>query len=337
MERIGVAFLGDMAPPDFVECAQYAEELGYESAWMAEGRCGDQFSVLTACALATERIQLGTCITSVFVRSAPIIGMAAATVDYFSKGRFILGVGSDHKAQVGPMHGLPYGSPIRRLRDAVDIARQLVREARVSYQGEQISIEEYELWFEPFRPEIPVYVASVQEKMTKIAGEIGEGVMTTWHTVDKARLARGWVDTGAARAGKGPGDVDLAQMIPTYVSDDDRTARARMRHRAAFKAYMLPRYRMMMEEAGFAEEVAVVRAAWGEGKYEEAADLVPEALIETFGIVGGPDEAREQLNRFRDAGVTLPMLSLRTPPGIPVSREEAKRQFKEAILGCAPR
>lgn len=337
MERIGVAFLGDMAPPDFVECAKYAEDLGYESAWMAEGRCGDQFSVLTACALATERIQLGTCITSVFVRSAPIIGMAAATVDFFSKGRFVLGVGSDHKAQVGPMHGLPYGSPIRRLRDAVDIARQLIKEARVSYQGEQISIEEYDLWFKPFRPEIPVYVASVQEKMTKIAGEIGEGVMTTWHTVDKARKARGWVDEGAARAGKAAGEVDLAQMIPTYVSDDDQTARARMRHRAAFKAYMLPRYRMMMEEAGFAEEVAVVRAAWGEGKYKEAANLVPEALIETFGIVGGPDEAREQINRFREVGVTLPMLSLRTPPGIPVSREEAKRQFKEAIRGCAPR
>src|SRR5438132_11031005 len=113
MERLGVAFLGDLAPPDFVRCVELAEELGYESAWMAEGRCGDQFSILTACALATSRILLGTSITSVFVRSAPTIGMAAATVDYFSNGRFVLGVGSDHRAQVGPMHGLVYDRPMQ--------------------------------------------------------------------------------------------------------------------------------------------------------------------------------------------------------------------------------
>ena len=65
MDRIGVGFSGGMSPQDIVECVKVAEELGYESAWVAEGHGGDQFSVLTACALATERIKLGTSITSV--------------------------------------------------------------------------------------------------------------------------------------------------------------------------------------------------------------------------------------------------------------------------------
>ena len=81
MDRIGVGFSGGMSPQDIVDCVKVAEELGYESAWVAEGHGGDQFSVLTACALATERIKLGTSITSVFVRTAPTIAMAAASVD----------------------------------------------------------------------------------------------------------------------------------------------------------------------------------------------------------------------------------------------------------------
>ena len=81
MERIGVGFSGGMSPQDIVECVKVAEELGYESAWVAEGHGGDQFSVLTACAVATDKIKLGTSITSVFVRTPPTIAMAAASVN----------------------------------------------------------------------------------------------------------------------------------------------------------------------------------------------------------------------------------------------------------------
>ena len=115
MERIGVGFSGGMSPQDIVECVKVAEELGYESAWVAEGHGGDQFSLLTACAVATEKIKLGTSITSVFVRTAPTIAMAAASVDYFSDGRFILGMGTSHKVQVEPEHGLEFTRPVQRL------------------------------------------------------------------------------------------------------------------------------------------------------------------------------------------------------------------------------
>ena len=98
--RIGIAFTGGLTPPDIVECVRLAEELGYESAWMTEGHGGDQFAILAACAVATHRIRLGTAISSVFVRSAPTIAMAAATVDHLSGGRFTLGLGSSHRVQV---------------------------------------------------------------------------------------------------------------------------------------------------------------------------------------------------------------------------------------------
>src|SRR5207237_8395804 len=108
MTRVGVAFSGRLTPPDIVECVQLAETLGYESAWVAERQGGDQFAILGACAAATRRIRLGTSISSVFVRSAPTIGMAAATLDQLSHGRFILGLGSSHRVQVEPEHGIPF-------------------------------------------------------------------------------------------------------------------------------------------------------------------------------------------------------------------------------------
>ena len=73
MGRIGLAISGGLSPLEIVECVKLAEELGYESAWVAEGHGGDQFAILAACALATRRILLGTSISSVFVRSVPTI------------------------------------------------------------------------------------------------------------------------------------------------------------------------------------------------------------------------------------------------------------------------
>jgi len=77
-----------------------------------------------------------------------------------------------------------------------------------------------------------------------------------------------------------------------------------------------------MEEAGFAEDVAVVRDLYAEGRIDEAVALVPQGLIDAFAVVGTPDEAREQLQRFRDVAVALPMLSLRTSPGLTMTRQE---------------
>src|SRR5438874_12115513 len=92
MSRIGIAISGGPNPAEIIDLVILAESLGYESAWVAEGHGGDQFAILAACATRTSRIQLGTSISSVFVRSAPTIAMAASTMADISGGRFILGL-----------------------------------------------------------------------------------------------------------------------------------------------------------------------------------------------------------------------------------------------------
>ena len=334
MERLGLAVTGGLAPTEVVECVQLAEELGYESAWMSEGHGGDQFSVLTACALATEKIRLGTSITSVFVRSAPTIAMAAASVDHFSNGRFVLGVGSSHKVQVEPEHGLEFSNAVPRLRETVDIVRMLLQDGEVSYQGQVIKIDNFDLWFQPFRQEIPIYIAAVFPKMLETTGEIAQGALLTWCTVDHARTAAHHVSLGAQRAGKTPEDVEVASLISCGVAEDSTgvdEARDSLRPVIAGYAVRFPRYRRLMAEAGFEQELEAVRQAWRGGNQQEAQALVPKALIDKLSVIGTPEQCREKLQQYREAGISLPIVSPR------VSGPGAKEQAMATIRACAPR
>ena len=206
MSHIGIAFSGGPSPADIVECVKLAESLGYESAWVAEAHGGDQFAILAACAAQTTPIRLGTAISSVFVRSVPTIAMAAATVDDISGGRFILGLGSSHKVQVEPEHGMNYAKPITRVRESVDIVRTLLRDGAVSYAGETVTIEQFDLWFSPRRSDIPIYLSGLFPKMVSVCGEIADGLILTRSTLETGAHARRWIAEGSQRGGRHPAD-----------------------------------------------------------------------------------------------------------------------------------
>jgi alkanesulfonate monooxygenase SsuD/methylene tetrahydromethanopterin reductase-like flavin-dependent oxidoreductase (luciferase family) len=331
MERVGVGFTRGLSPTDMLECVKLAEELGYESAWMAEGQGGDQFSILTSWALATKKIKLGTCISSVFVRTAPTIAMAAASVDHFSDGRCILGLGSSHKAQVGPEHGVPFSQPLQHLREYVDIIRILLRDGEVSYQGKAINIQRFDFWFQPYRKEIPIVLGAVNPRMIQVCGEIAQGAMLVWSTLERTRMAAENIALGARSAGRDPKDVELSTLIACAVSDDKDEARGPMRNAVVTYAQRLPRYRRLMQEAGYVEEIDAVVKAMEEGDRERALRLVPNGLVDKISLLGSPEECREQLQEHRRAGITLPIIHPRA------SGENPKEMAMESIRACAPR
>ena len=189
MERLGIALGAGLSPADTVECARLAEQAGYESAWIVEGHGGDQFSLLTACALATTRIRLGTAISSVFVRTAPTIAMAAACIDHFSNGRFVLGLGSSHKVQVEVEHGIHYTEPVTRVRETVEVVRALLRDGAVSFRGKTITIEHFDLWFKPAHTSVPIYLSALFPQMLALCGEIAQGLLMVFSTLGSTRAA----------------------------------------------------------------------------------------------------------------------------------------------------
>ena len=330
MSKIGVAFSGGLTATEIADCAERAEALGYESAWVAEGHGGDQFAILAACALRTRRIRLGTAISSVFVRTAPTVAMSAATVDELSGGRFVLGLGSSHRVQVGPEHGVEYARPLDRVRDTVAVVRALLREGEVSHHGETVRIEHFGLWFRPLRGDLPVYLSALFPKMLELTGEIADGVILTRSTLGTAAAARARLAAGAARAGRDPAGIEVTSLLPASVAPDREAALAAARPGLAFYAGFFPRYNRLLAESGFPGEAAAIAKAWGEGGTGAAARAVTDEMIAATGVAGTPAECRERLAAYRESGLDLPIIS-------PFARgADAKERFLAAIEACAP-
>jgi len=330
MTRVGIAFSGGPGPADIVRLVRLAEELGYDSAWIAEGHGGDQFAILAACAQTTTRIGLGTAISSVFVRTAPTIAMAAATVDALSGGRFILGLGSSHKVQVEGEHGVPYTRPLSRVRETVAVTRQLLREGRAAYAGDTTRIAGFDLWFAPLRPELPIYLSAVFPKMTELCGEIADGIILTRSTLETAAGVRRHLAEGARRTGRDPGAISVTTLLPAAVGGSKQEALELLRPGLAFYAGFFPRYNRMMAEHGFATEAAAIGDAWARGDRAGAERAVSDALIDATSIAGTAEDCRARLDAYRRSGIDLPILS-------PYARgPEASARFEAVIRACAP-
>src|SRR5262249_16384945 len=177
---------------------------------------------------------LGTAISSVFVRSAPTIAMAASSLADLSGGRFILGLGSSHKAQVEPEHGVVYSKPLTRTRETAAIVRQLIRDGRVQFDGQTIRIENFDLWYTPRLRDVPVYLPAVFAKGIGVCGEIGDGIILTRSTLKTAAAVREQLTAAARQAGRDPGRIEMTTLLPTSVADTRAAALAALRPGLAF-------------------------------------------------------------------------------------------------------
>ena len=330
MSRIGIAFSGGLTATEIADCAERAEALGYESVWVAEGHGGDQFAILAACALRTRRVRIGTAISSVYVRTAPTIAMAAAAVDDLSGGRFVLGLGSSHRVQVEPEHGVVYSRPLGRVRDTVAVVRGLLRDGEVGHAGQTIRIDRFDLWFEPLRREIPIYLSALFPKMTELCGEVADGVILARSTLGSAARARAHVAAGAARAGRDADSVEIASLLPASVASNREEALAAARPGLAFYAGFFPRYNRLLAESGFPVEAAAVAKAWSAGDRAGAERAVTDEMIAATGIAGTPAECPDRIEAYRASGLDLPIIS-------PFARgPSARDRFLAAIEACAP-
>jgi alkanesulfonate monooxygenase SsuD/methylene tetrahydromethanopterin reductase-like flavin-dependent oxidoreductase (luciferase family) len=280
--------------------------------------------------MRTSRILLGTSISSVFVRTAPTIAMAASSVADLSGGRFILGLGSSHKAQVGPEHGVAYGKPLTRTRETVAIVRALISQGRVQFDGETIRIENFDLWYAPRHRDIPVYLSAVFPKGIALCGQVADGIILTRSTLDTAAPARAQLAETARLAGRDPGGIEVTTLLPTAVAGTREAARAALRPGLAFYAGFFPRYNQLMAEHGFGPEAAAIAEAWARGDRQATEQAVSDPMIDATSIAGTPEQCRARVEAYRQSGIDVPIIS-------PSARgPDAKARFEDAIRACAP-
>jgi coenzyme F420-dependent oxidoreductase len=312
MARIGLTLprTEDVTRQESVDIVQQAEALGYDSVWVGESWGRDGFTWLTQLAGQTRRIKLATGITPIYSRSPAVIAQTVASLDEISDGRVILGLGTSGPIVIENWHGAPFERPLRRMREYIEIIRLILSGERVNYQGEIFHLKGFRLPFTPPRAAVPMYIASLGPQNLRLTGELADGWLPIY--LDARALPRFQHDLarGAQKAGRVLTSIDVAPYILACVSADVEAARSLVKaHLAYYIGGMGTFYANLISNYGFENVVHRVRQAWGAGDRQAAAGQVTDAMVAHLAICGTPQEGRTQLERYRAAGVTLPIVS----------------------------
>jgi coenzyme F420-dependent oxidoreductase len=312
MARIGLTLprSEDLPRREIIEVVQQAEALGYESVWVGESWGRDGFTWLTQLAGHTTRIKLATGITPIYSRSPALIAQTVASLDEISEGRVILGLGTSGPIVIENWHGVPFDRPLRRTREYVEIIRLILSGERVNYKGEIFQLKGFRLPFTPVRTAVPMYVASLGPQNLALTGELADGWLPIYLDAGHLPSFQRELERGARKAGRPLQAIDVAPYILACVSADGEAARDLVRaHLAYYIGGMGTFYAGLIARYGFEDEVNRVREAWGKGERKAAAAHVTDAMVARMALCGSPREGRQQLEAYRAAGVTLPIVS----------------------------
>lgn len=291
--------------PTAVDLVRTAERLGYESVWVTHGLGRDSFLVLAAYGAATSRVGLGNGVVPIYPRHPVAMAQAALTLNEMTAGRFRLGIGVSHAASMQDMLGLRVVEPLAAMREYVAVLRGALGD------GSDFSGRHYRARWAmavPRRPAAPpIYLAALSTKMLELAGEVADGVILWLCPPQYVReVAVPALTRGPRRAGRPLDGFEIVAAVPLAVTDDRAAALTAFRAELARYA-ALPFYRAMLDTAGLGAELAAF----------DRDGVVPSAMAEALGALGPVEAARDYVDAYRRAGVTLPAVRPITFPDAP--------------------
>ncbi|HLZ69503.1 MAG TPA: LLM class flavin-dependent oxidoreductase [Dehalococcoidia bacterium] len=310
--------------------AAEGERLGYESAWVAETAGYDVVSLLTAMAASTSRMQLGTGIAGVYLRSPLLMAMSANAVNEFSGGRLLLGLGTSTPVIVERWHGLPWSTPLGHMRAYTELVRRLLGGERIKSDG-PYALNGAQLVV-PAAGVPPIYFGALNDGMLALAGAIADGVILNFPTLSYAGRAIERVRKSVAEAGRDPAAVTIAAFIRTTVTETPDSAFLRERYERELIQYALaPVYRRVFSADGYGALCDRVNALWAAGQRAEAlAALTPEFLYDHT-VVGPPADCAARLQAFRELGVDNVVLLC-----LPDNADDPLGSVRHSITALAP-
>jgi len=320
--RLGLNFgYWGSTPADNVALTQEAESLGYDSVWTAEAYGSDCITPLTWLAAKTERIKVGTAIMQMPARTPAMTAMTAATLDLLTGGRVLLGLGVSGPQVIEGWHGVPYGKPLTRTREYVEIVRKILkREQPLEHHGEHYDIptrggsglgKPLKLIIHPLRSNIPIYLAAIGPKNVALAAEIADGWLPIFFSPERMKIYREWLAEGFVRAGGGKdlSRFDIAPTATVVLGDDVNACRNTIKpHLALYIGGMGAReknfYYNLACRYGYEEAAGKIQDLFLQGLKIEAAALVPDALVDEVALCGPKERIAERLTVWRESGIT---------------------------------
>jgi F420-dependent oxidoreductase-like protein len=322
------------SPLERVELAQEAERLGYESAWAAEAWGTDAVTVLAWLAATTERIKVGSAILQMAGRTPANTAMTAATLDLLSGGRVLLGLGVSGPQVVEGWHGQPWGKPLGKTREYVEIVRAALARERLDHHGEHYRIpydgpgatglgRPLRLMARPLRSEIPIYLAAISPRSVALAAEIADGWLPIF--LDPTRFD----DLFAPQLANAKPGFEVAATVNVLVGDDVQALRDALKPMLAlYVGGMGARgrnfYNDLVCRYGFEAQAKEIQDLYLDGRQRDAAAAVPDELVDRVSLVGPKERIAERLEPWRTAGVTTLLVGTPQP--------EALRTLAELVL-----
>ena len=300
-----------------------AERLGFDSVWTAEAYGSDAITPLAYLAALTKRIRLGTGIMQLAARPPAAAAMAAGTVDALAGGgRVIAGLGVSGPQIVEGWYGQPWGKPTTRIRDYVAIMRKIFeRKEPVAHAGREIALPytgpgalgvgKPLMSILHMNPRLPIWLGTGTEANVKLTAEIADGWLPLGFVPRLMPMLRPWLEEGFRRAGGGKGlaGFEIQPSVQVAITDDVKSALARMKPRVALYAGGMGHrdknfHKEMMIRRGFAEAAQRIQELYLAKKKDEAEAAVPDEFCDEMALVGPVGRIRERYRAWADSGIT---------------------------------
>src|SRR6476659_5380955 len=289
------------------EATSEAEAAGYDGVWSAE-TSHDPFLPLLLAAQRTEKLQLGTGIAVAFARSPMTLAQTANDLQAASKGRFLLGLGSQIKPHIVKRFSMEWSHPAARMREFI-LALQAIWSSwndgtKLDFRGDFYSHTLMTPFFNPgpnaYGPP-KVFLAGVGELMPEVAGEVCDGFLCHGFTTEKylREVTIPALERGRAKAGKTMEGFEIVgpSFVVTGTSESDLTnASQGTRQQIAFYG-STPAYKPVLDLHGWGGLQDELNAMSKQGKWVEMGGLIDDEILNTFAVVGEPERIAPELHR----------------------------------------
>lgn len=309
-------------PPIGVEQQiEAAEDLGFDSMWVAEAYGSDALTPLAWWGAKTTKLKLGTSIAQISARQPTALAMAAMTLDHLSGGRVMLGIGASGPQVVEGWYGQPYPRPLERTREYVEILRKVfAREEPVTYEGKHYTLpykggtglgKPLKSTIHPLRKEIPVLLAAEGPKNVALAAEVADGWFPLFYSPRIDKFYRDALNEGFSRptARNKPDGFEVAGLVPVVINDDVETAANAVRPMLALYAGGMGArganfHYDALARLGYEKECATIQDLYLSGKKAEAAAAVPLKMVEDTALIGPIEKIRDEIPMWKESLIT---------------------------------
>ncbi|MFD3312726.1 LLM class F420-dependent oxidoreductase [Streptomyces sp. NPDC058694] len=295
---------------EVVEEARHHEKAGYDGLWASESK-HDPFLPLLLAAEHTDRLEVGTAIAVAFARSPMQLAYTAHDLQSYSGGRFVLGLGSQIKPHIERRFAMPWSRPAARMREYVSALRAIWAAwnegEKLDFRGDFYTHTLMSPFFSP--PPAPggapqVFVAAVGEAMTRVAGEVADGLLAHGFTTERylREVTLPTVEAGLVKSGRTRGDFSVSHLLLTATGrTEEELARAvdGTRRQIAFYG-STPAYRGVLELHGWGElgdELNALSKSDRDDKWEAMGGLVDDDVLHTFAVVAEPQRVAAEIRR----------------------------------------